>query len=400
MFWRDRFKAMTRQVIIFCIVVAPIGAKAVDQTTIPADDSVVLEVLPRSLWGKRDVLVSLQSRLKENPTDALLAFQVATFFVDAGDEGSDPRFYGFARASLQPWWNTKIVPPPILRLRAKLKEKEHQYDEAIDDLLLLTRSRPDDGQAIIELVNLYRLQGKFSKAKYKSDQLASFATEVPVAISRVPLDAVSGKAEKALATLERLTPKIEADFPATMTWVRMTQAETSEILGRYDDAIKFYEDALQASPQSFSVKRAFSDLLIHQKRFDDVITMVEQDFIDDGCLLMAAVAARGAAQTDKAKLWTDQLKQRFDETRQRGDQPHRRFVTRYFLDLTDNPKLALSESLANWANQKELVDARLVLRSAIADRRPESAQPVIDFLRECKCQDAASAQLISELEKM
>lgn len=383
-----------------CLVVAAIGVKAGDQTTTPANDSVVLEVLPRSLWGKRDVLVSLQSRLKENPTDALLAFQVATFFIEAGDEGSDPRFYGFARAALKPWWETKIVPPPILRLRAKLKEKEHQYDEAIDDLVFLIRTRSKDGQAIIELVNLYRLQGNLKKASFRSEQLAEFAAEIPVAIARAPLDAISGKAEKALSTLERLTPKIQSDFPATMTWVRMTQAESSEILGRYDDAIQFYEDALQASPQSFSIKRAFSDLLIHEGKYDEVITMVQQYLVDDGCLLMAAIAARGAGQKDKATLWTDQLRRRFEETRQRGDQPHRRFVARYYLDLADNPKLALSESLANWANQKELVDARLVLRSAIAVGRPESAKPVIEFLTQCKCQDAASALLISKLEKM
>ena len=396
----DRFGSLTRWVFFCLLAATAIDLEANDQTSIPTDDSVILEVLPQSLWGKRDVLVLLQSRLKENPTDALLAFQVATFFVEAGDEGSDPRFYGFARAALKPWWDTQIVPPPILRLRAKLKEKEHQYNAAIDDLVLLTRARPDDGQATIELVNLYRLQGNLSRANFRSEQLAKFATEIPVAISRVPLDAMSGKAEKALATLERLIPKIETDFPATMTWVWMTQAETSEILGRDEDAIKFYKAALKASPRSFSVKRAFSNLLISQGSFDEVLALVEHDLVDDGCLLMAALAARGAGQTEKADLWADQLKHRFDETRQRGDQPHRRFVARYYLDLANSPKLALSESLENWENQKELVDARLVLRSAIAAERPESAQRVIGFLRECKCQDAASAQLISELEKM
>lgn len=396
----DRFWSLTQLVVFFCLVGEVIDSKLNAQTSIPADDSVVLEVLPRSLWGKRDILVSLQSRLKENPTDALLAFQVANFFVEAGDLGSDPRFYGFARAALKPWWNAEIVPPPILRLRAKLKEKEHRYDDAIEDLVLLTSTRSDDAQATMELVNLYRLKGDLRKANFWLDKLAQFATEIPVAISRMPLDAMSGRAEKTLATLERLIPKIETDFPAAMTWVRMTQAETSEILGHYDDAIKFYKDALQASPRNFSVKRAFSDLLIRQGSFDDALAMVEHDLADDGCLLMAAVAARGAGHLDKAGVWADQLKQRFDETRQRGDQPHRRFVTRYYLDLADDPKLALSEALDNWEHQKEMIDARLVFRSAIAFRRRDAAQGVIGFLDECKCQDAASAKLRRELEKL
>lgn len=369
-----------------------------DETYVPSDDDTVLEVLPKSLWGTRDQLVSFQTRLKESPNDALLAYQVAVFFIEAGDHGADPRFYGFARAALAPWWQTRTIPPPILRLRAKLKEKEHRYDEAIEDLQYLIRLRPRDAQAAIELTNLYRLRGDYEQVQRSIRKLTRFATVLPVAIARIPYMGLTGQASKAASELEQLSPEFESKFPATMTWVRMTQAELAEIQGQLDDAEGFYRIAMEDPRPSLSLKRAFADLLIKLGKNDEAIKLVENDLADEGALLMAAIAAKNIGDQARSSSWTKQLENRFEETRQRGDQPHGRFVARCLLDLVNDPDAALKEASKNWRQQKELVDSRLVLRAAIAAGRADRATPTIEFLREHQTEDAMALRLIAKLE--
>ena len=120
------------------------GFNIAGEPYVPDDDSVVLEVLPEFLVGGRDKFVEIQDRLRDNPNDESLAQRAAKMFVHAGEEYSDPRFLGLARTVIEPWWTSESVPVPILLLRAKLKEKNQLYDEAIVDLIQISSQEPTE----------------------------------------------------------------------------------------------------------------------------------------------------------------------------------------------------------------------------------------------------------------
>ena len=131
---------------------------------IPMSDDQVLETLPRSLVS--DEVTAMRRQLANSPTDINLASRVAGRYLAMGSLESDPRFYGYARAALSPWWGQTKPPPQILRLRAKLREKEHRYDDALVDLKLLLEQEPKNSQAWIEVANIFRVQGKYDEAKH------------------------------------------------------------------------------------------------------------------------------------------------------------------------------------------------------------------------------------------
>jgi hypothetical protein len=75
------------------------------------------------------------------------------------------------------------------------------------------------------------------------------------------------------------------------------------------------------------------------------------------------------------------LRQRFEEARWRGALLHARDVARFELDIENQPQEALRLAIENWESQREPLDARLLLRSALAADNKVQYQRVRDWLK-------------------
>jgi hypothetical protein len=116
-------------------------------------------------------------------------------------------------------------------------------------------------------------------------------------------------------------------------------------------------------------------------------------------LLCLAIAASRGRQDALAAEWQAQLESRFEETRLRGDQPHGRFEAHYELALGNDPQRALTLAKANWQQQKEPHDTRIMLEAAIAAEDPAAAEPALKFLKESGTQDVVLKRLAQQLER-
>ncbi len=382
---------------ILSILLLAVSAWA-DEPYVPANDDEVLEVLPRSLLVSRDELNGLRQQLIESPENSMLAAQIAGRYLQIGSASGDPRFYGYARAAIQPWWDSPKAPPAILKRRAKLKEKDHQYDAALADLERLLNHRPRDVQAWIERANIYRVQGKYAEAQQACESLREFAGDIPNIVCSVPLKAVTGAAEEAYASLEQTAPEIESKTPGVMQWVFTVQAEVAEALGRNEQAEQHYQDGLRNDPENIHLKRSFADFLLDRERPDQALELLREYTNDNGVLLRAAIAARRTGDDTLAAQWRRELERRFDEIRLRGGQPHGRFESRFALEVHDDPEGSLVTALANWQKQKEVRDTRNVLEAAVAAGDFEAAKPVIDFLKRHGTEHVVLRKLVQQLD--
>jgi len=169
--------------LVLAVATIPVNAKPY----LPRDDSEVLETLPRELLASRGELDELRRLLVIDPQNLPVATKVATRYVRLGKQESDPRFYGYARAALVPWWDEENPPPEVLRLRAKLQESDHDYAAAVADLKRLLEKEPRDVQAWIELANIFRVQGNYAESCQACDALSAFAGSAHSVYCRVPL---------------------------------------------------------------------------------------------------------------------------------------------------------------------------------------------------------------------
>ena len=114
----------------------------------------------------------------------------------------------------------------------------------------------------------------------------------------------------------------------------------------------------------------------------------------DILLLRRAIAAKAVAAPDSAML-ADLLGQRFAASRARGDRVHLREEARFALAIKNAPDEAFDLARANWAVQKEPLDARIALESALAAKRPGDAREIVAWVDSTKLQGKKLAQLIS-----
>lgn len=366
----------------------------------PTDDAEVLQRLPQTLTANEGELAELRRRLLKTPDDLELAVDVAGRYVAIGKQESDPRYYGYAQAALRPWWSRPNPPPAVLGLRAKILERDHRYDDATADLRRLLEQSPRDVQAWIELANIYRVQGDYAAAEAACERLAEFADPASVLLCRVPLQAVTGEATQAYATLNQLLPIARQRWPDAVVWVVTMQADLARALGRTDEAERHLLAGLELSPGNAYLLRAYADLLLDHDRAAEVAPLIEDRLADTGLLLRAAIAAKRLGQTERLDDWSSQLTQRFAEVRLRGGQPHGRYEARHALELLGDPDRAVELAAANWRRQKEMRDTRNLLEAVLAAGDRDAARPAIEFLAAHHTEDADLQRLVERLEEL
>lgn len=365
---------------------------------IPGDESVVLATLPTEVFARRDGIAKLRERLSADPDNDELAATVAQHYVGLGKSEGDPRFFGYARAAILPWWEEETASPAILKVRAKLKETDHAYRKALDDLRELLDQKPDDVQAWVEVANINRVLGEYEDAWQACDRLAELTEGTPVAVARVPLLVATGKSEEAYGLLNTMLPDAQENLPGIVPWVHTMLAETARARGQDQRAEKHYREGIEIAPDNSYLIRAYADFLLDQQRGEEALGLLGEQLNDNGILLRAAIAAKQTGRDDQAKRWSEKLHDRFTETRLRGDLPHGRYEARYEVEFGSDAQRALELALANWERQKESRDSRNVLEAALAAHDAVAAEPVFNFLKKHRTQDAALDKLIQQLE--
>ena len=386
-------------VMIAAAIASPSPRVLAEEPRIPANDAEVVERLPVTLSLNRVRMASIRQRLAAAPKNTDLAAAAAEGYIKMGNDESDPRFYGYARSAIAAWWDADSPVPTIARLRAKLKEKDHQYAEAILDLEHLLEDHPRDAQAWIELVNLYRVVGNYKKAFAANLQLTEFADSTTVFITSTPLQAATGKSEEANEAVKKALIAAKQNSHVLLPWLTATAANIAALRGDVTQADTYFRDALQLTPNNIHLKRTYADFLLDLGRPEPVLPLLKEHQNDNGCLLLMAVAAQRLKQAEATEKMKSMLATRFTEIRLRGSRPHGRFESRYQLELKNEPDQALETALENWKLQKETRDTRAVLEAALAADNRAAAEPAILFVKDSGNEDIALNRLIEKLEQ-
>ena len=364
---------------------------------VPASDDEVLQRLPKTLSLNRDRMATIREKLAADPSNSQFAAAAAKGFIRMGNEESDPRFYGYARAAIEAWWTAESPPAEIVKLRAKLKEKDHKYREAIVDLKNLLDRQPSDAQAWVELVNLYRVTGEYEEAWSASQHLEEFADATTVMVSQIPVLANIGAADEAYEKLQQLLKIAPEKMPELVPWIVGTQASIDAMLHRVEAADTNFRKALTLDSGNIHLKRTYADFLLDFQQPAPVLKLLAEHENDNGCLLLMAIAAKRLRQTELLDRLKEKIEVRFEEIRLRGSKPHGRFESRYQLTLNRNPKRALEVALENWQLQKEIRDSRAVLEAALEADDQAAAEPIVDFVKASDCEDFALIKLLERL---
>ncbi len=269
---------------------------------------------------------------------------------------------------------------------AILLQANHDFEAALNELDTALANNPGNGQAWLTRASIHRVRGELVQARGDCHRLATLRQARVAQICLAEIAGLNGRAEQASRLLERLsaeTPETDGDH----LWIEGLLAELAERRGDVSAAERHYHAALLATdtPTMFLLT-SYADFLIDQGRFHDVIALLTPHRGADGALLRLALAERASGDS-RTQTDIDSLRERFTDSRRSGRSLHLREEARLALSLLDDPQTALPLAVANWAEQREPVDARLLLETALAAGQPQAAGAVLAWLETTGMED-------------
>jgi Tfp pilus assembly protein PilF len=363
---------------------------------VPTVASDVLQQVPAASDPTVRLMADLRAKLNADPTNVVVADQLARAYIDFGRQLGDAHYAGYAEAVIAPWM-AKAPPPPVaLVLQATILQFRHQFSEARDLLKKAIQRDPQNTQAWLTLATLDMVQGDYATAAKDCSQVSRRGGIALGLACTGNLRSYTGQAQQSAALLAQLgadAPTLSVPFKA---WIEGLLAETYERLGDWSAAEAHYRKALSYAPDDNFTQVAYADFLLDRGRPQEVLTLLARSAQSDTAFLRLALAHAALGSPDTAR-YTWIMAARFAALTQRGSDYYGREQVRFALHLQHDPATALDLAERNWQVQRAPWDVRVLLEAALAAGRPSAALPVLAFLDQTKLQDPMIEPLARQL---
>ncbi len=277
----------------------------------------------------------------------------------------DPRYLGYAQALFERWPENRMT-DRLKILRATLNQSLHRFEAAREELTTVLNAPNINqrlaSQARLTLANLELVQGHYKSAHSHCQQLAKEFPGLIAASCLAQVEARTGKANTAYQSLLALTRRSPAGDTTSQIWAQGTLADIAAQLGS-PEAEQHWRQVLTLAPDDLYTRAQLADWLLERGENEAVIKLTESYEQVDSLAVIRAIAMKRHNHIDAGRL-AAKLEERFSEARWRGTLLHQRDLARYALDIEGDADTALTHALANWQDQREPLDTRLLLRAA------------------------------------
>ncbi len=370
---------------------------------VPHSDELVLAKVPTRFDPDARALAALRVQLTATPQNLNAAVAYAEAALKVGHARSDPRYYGYAEAALQPWWASADAPQQVLVLRATIHQFFHAFDSARTDLDRALQRNPSDVQARLIRATVLQVQGHPELALADCEQLRKELDPLIATTCAASASSLMGRAVRADALLGYVLDQSKSGATDTKLWAETLRAEIAERLGHEEQARAAYQRAL-ATMDGLKVTDAYllaawADFAISQKNHEAVIDRLKNQTDIDNLLLRLALAEQ-AIGNDGAALskYRDMLESRFAAARQRGEAVHLREEAMYQLYLAKDAVSALRLAQQDWQVQREPLDALILLQAAKSARQAGAAKPVLEWISKTGIEDQRLSRAVGALK--
>jgi hypothetical protein len=307
---------------------------------------------------------------------------------------SDPRRYGEAQSELTPWWSAANPPELARDLRAVIDQPLHDFPGALADLDAVLNESPRNAQARLTRAFVRLVVGDVAGAESDCRSLPSAAGPLPIAACRARVAALGGQAEKAYDYLLRAMNRDVTASPAMQRFGLAVLADIAEGLGREADADRHFAAATAVGQPDVPLLAAMADHLLDHDQAKDVLALLDGRGDAEALVLRRAIAAK-RRNDPRLGQWSAILGESFAAAKRAGGRLHLREEARFRLEVQEDAAAALPLAIENWAVQKEIADARLLLACAAAAGKPEAARDVLGFVQRTRLADQRLMPLIA-----
>jgi Flp pilus assembly protein TadD len=378
------------------IALAILAGAAAAEPFLPADDSVVVEILP--LAGSPVVAQAreLSRELELTPTDAQLAVETARAWLAIGRAEGDPRYVGRAQAALSPWSAGLEPPTGVLQARSAVLRAQHEFPAALTLLDRVVVLEPDNVQAQLDRATVLENLGDPRGARQACVEVGYRYPGLLADACLASAESLSSGAATAYTTLAAALARDPDEKPGVRSWALTVLGDIAALRGQHAQAERHYRDAAALDGLDLYLRMALADLLLHMGRAVEVLELTEGLEQQDGFLLRRALAMQVVRPAEAEPLRLE-FARRVVAMRQRGDESHLRDAARFTLLLEGQPREALAMAKRNWDRQRAAGDAGILLEAALAAGDPSAARPVLDWIAQTGIEDVTLIALAQRL---
>ena len=317
---------------------------------------------PREAAGPDPVVTTLPARGAPPSRDPLVTAQRHLQRARITD---DPREDSYAEAALAPLFASGRPPVAASFLRAVLEQRRHDFAAANRDLDAVLAAEPNHPDARLTLAFVELATGQAHAAEHTCEALRTAASLYVQDACFASVWMRLGRSREALVKLQRWTKGDSGLGPGELAWLYSLQAEAAENLD-LPEAEADYAKSLELDPADRYTRVTYADWLLDHDRAREVLDVVRAPGEEtDALLLRRALAERATGGAFGPAATT--LRARYDAMTARGDPLHLREEVRFraAFDPTPDPAKLLALSLANYGNQREPWDARVLLEACV-----------------------------------
>lgn len=257
----------------------------------------------------------------------------------------------------------------LIRARAFAAQHGHDFAASLAQLDRLVQLDPRSGDALLTRAQIQLVQGRIDRARVDCARLS------------LQIDAGLGSLCTAALSLRLGRWAAAADFADQ--WLSAAQDDSSlrqyalllraEIASRGHDpaADRWFERARALAPNDVRTLAALSRHLRRTGRDATAAELLRNAPATDTLLLENALATQRTGAPRAAALRAE-LGRRFALAHATGQPTELRDEAEYELSLRADPSRALDLALRNFRDQRDAEDVELLVRAAIAARRPEA----------------------------
>lgn len=299
----------------------------------------------------------------------------------------DPRFFGYAEGLLNQW--SAPLTDRLRVLRATIDQSNHEFErarDALQDIIETSSSRQQSTQALLILANINLVQGDYRDAAENCGLLANRRPGLIASSCKAQVLARTGQPKTAYRLLQAELAQMPMVDTSARLWAEGTLGDIAAQLA--DPAAEtHWRRILKAAPDDLYTRAQLADWHLHRQAPDQTLALTEGYEQVDSLAVLRAIAMKRTGDPEAMQL-ADVLRQRFAEAQWRGNLLHKREFARFQFDIEGNGQQALATARANWIDQREPADTRLLLRAAIAAGDHEQTDAVHAWLNETGQEDA------------
>jgi len=374
---------------------------AAQERFLPASSAVVLASSVYAKEGRLSRLRQLDQTRRAQPQnlDAVLAYARAVFTLGLNE--GDLRWYGSAKAALEPWLNAEQLPAEGYFLRGLIKQGFHDFRGGLGDINRAIALDAHQTEFWSWRFALHLLQADISLASEDTAEIARLFGEAEADIYRAILLYRTGQPFQAVQMLTRAIRSPQNQDVSSQDWLSFHLGEAHRVAGQTEQAIAIWEDRLKLNGQSHLLRLSLAELLNQQGRYAkaQAIALNQTDIpsLTDALLMQALLASRGAKDGREVVL-AQQMEARLQAQALRQEKLIERPKLIYQIDYGKDLAAGLALSIENWQLQREPADAVLFVKAALALGQAQAAFPVVDWAERTRYTNPQLRLLIQQLK--